>query len=178
MTVPGLFGVQAARAPGSVAVVCGEVSLTYGELDVRASRLACRLAELGAGPESVVAVVMERSADLVVALLGVLKAGAAYLPVDGRWPAARLGVVLADCGARVVVADAVTSGQELVRAALAGGAEVVVAGEDAGEGGGAGLAGGWLADQAAYVMYTSGSTVRDVHVGVDGAAEGGGGHSS
>src|SRR6266851_833309 len=105
-TVAGLFEAQAARAPGSVAVVCGEVSLTYGELNGQANRLARVLAARGAGPESVVAVVMERSAGLVAALLGVLKAGAAYLPVDPGYPAERVAYMLADAGPACVLASA------------------------------------------------------------------------
>ncbi|MFB7732769.1 condensation domain-containing protein, partial [Streptomyces sp. NPDC056127] len=74
-SVVELFGEQVVRDPGAVAVVCGEESLTYGELDERAGRLAGVLAARGVGPESVVGVLLERSVDLVVALLGVLRAG-------------------------------------------------------------------------------------------------------
>ncbi|MET0400432.1 MAG: amino acid adenylation domain-containing protein, partial [Longimicrobiaceae bacterium] len=77
-----LFAAQAERTPDAVAVVSGEDALTYAELDARADRLAGRLAELGAGPEVRVGICLERSAGMVVALLAVLKAGAAYLPLD------------------------------------------------------------------------------------------------
>jgi amino acid adenylation domain-containing protein len=102
-TLAGLFEAQAARSPGAVAVVCGEEQLSYAELNAAANRLARYLVRLGAGPERVVAVVMDRSADLVVALLAVVKAGAAYLPVDPAYPAERIGFMLADAGAAVVL---------------------------------------------------------------------------
>ncbi|MET0397745.1 MAG: condensation domain-containing protein, partial [Longimicrobiaceae bacterium] len=77
-----LFAAQAERTPLAPAVIAGEDALTYAELDARADRLARRLAELGAGPEVRVGICLERSAGMVVALLAVLKAGAAYLPLD------------------------------------------------------------------------------------------------
>jgi amino acid adenylation domain-containing protein len=105
----------------------------------------------------VVAVLMSRSAALVTALLAVLKAGAAYLPVDPAWPAARLGAVLRDAGVGLLVADEAMSGHELAAAAVAAGVQVMVACEEAAGRDGV-LPGRCLADQAAYVMYTSGST--------------------
>ncbi|MFC3575221.1 amino acid adenylation domain-containing protein, partial [Streptomyces yaanensis] len=95
-TLPEVFAAQVARTPDAVAVVSGDERLTYAQLDARANQLARLLAGHGVGPDSLVAVLMERSADLVVALLGVLKAGAAYLPIDPAYPAERIGFVLAD----------------------------------------------------------------------------------
>ncbi len=96
-TVPELFEAQAARTPDAVAVVAGGDQLTYGELDARATRLAWRLVtEHGVGPESVVAVFMERAPELIVAILAVLKAGGAYLPVDPHYPAERVAHTLDD----------------------------------------------------------------------------------
>ncbi|MFB7658172.1 amino acid adenylation domain-containing protein, partial [Streptomyces sp. NPDC056128] len=97
-TVVDLFERQVARDPGAVAVVCGEESLTYVELDERASRLAGVLRGRGVGLESVVGVMLERSVDLVVALLGVWKAGGAYLPLDPSYPAERVELMVGDAG--------------------------------------------------------------------------------
>ncbi|MCP9489463.1 MAG: amino acid adenylation domain-containing protein [Solirubrobacteraceae bacterium MAG38_C4-C5] len=103
-TVHAAFAAQAARTPDATAVVDGDEGLTYAQLDRRAEALAARLRAAGAGPEQVVAVAVARSASLIVALLGVLKAGAAYLPVDPSHPPARRALVVADSGARLVVA--------------------------------------------------------------------------
>ncbi|MEU7436127.1 condensation domain-containing protein, partial [Streptomyces sioyaensis] len=105
-TVAGLFEEQVRRAGDELAVVCGEVGVSYGELNVRANRLAWRLRELGVGPEVVVAVCLPRGVDAVVALLGVLKAGGAYVPLDPEYPVSRLAFMLGDTRARVVVTDA------------------------------------------------------------------------
>ncbi|MDX5565169.1 amino acid adenylation domain-containing protein [Streptomyces sp. ID05-04B] len=98
-TVVELFEAQAARTPDAVALVQGEVELSYAELDARANRVARLLAGRGIGPENVVAAVFERTVDLVVALLGVIKAGATYLPIDPAYPADRIAYVIADSGA-------------------------------------------------------------------------------
>jgi non-ribosomal peptide synthetase component F len=105
VTVPGLVAARVAVAPDAVAVSCGDAVLSYAGLDDAASRLAGVLVRRGAGPERVVAVVMGRSPWLVVALLAVLKAGAAYLPVDPGYPAERVGFMLADAAPVVIVTD-------------------------------------------------------------------------
>src|SRR5208282_4079144 len=106
-TLPTLFEEQVARAPRAIAVVFGEESLTYGELNVRANRLAHHLIGLGVGPESLVGIALERSIDMVVALLGVLKAGGAYLPLDLSYPEARLAYMVADATPALVLTSGV-----------------------------------------------------------------------
>jgi amino acid adenylation domain-containing protein len=96
VTLPELFQAHARRAPGTTALVCGDAELTGGELNTRANRLAHLLADRGAGPETYVALALPRTADYVVALLAVLKAGAACVPLDVGHPAERLRTLLAD----------------------------------------------------------------------------------
>jgi len=104
-----LFETLAALVPGSAAVVSDEERLTYGELDRRANRLARYLKFLGAGAEERVAVAVERSAEAVVALLAVWKAGGTWLPLDLSWPAATLGHLLEESGASFLVTRAATA---------------------------------------------------------------------
>ncbi|HEY7145552.1 MAG TPA: amino acid adenylation domain-containing protein, partial [Streptosporangiaceae bacterium] len=163
-TLPELFEAQAARVPGATAVVCGADRLTYGELDAAANRLARLLAARGAGPERVVALVLGRSAQLVVAVLAVLKAGAAYLPVDPGYPAARIGFMLADAAPACLVTTAALAGKLPAEPPVP---RVIL--DDPGTAAGLAASGGTaLADgdrtvplrpgHAAYVIYTSGST--------------------
>ncbi len=98
-------------APDSPALVCGADRLTYGELSDRAGRLAARLARLGAGPEKVVGVGLGRSADTVVAMLAIWRAGAVYLPLDPAWPDARLAVALRDAAPAVILAGPSLTGR-------------------------------------------------------------------
>nr|BFD94145.1 non-ribosomal peptide synthetase [Kitasatospora sp. Xyl93] len=156
-TVPELFAVQVARDPGAVAVVDGGVGLSYGELDARSNRLARFLVGRGVGAESVVGVCLERGAELLVAVLGVLKAGGAYMTIDPEYPAQRVAYMLEDAEPRVLLAAAATEGV-LPGAVLLDDREVVaaLAELDAGPLAGPGPA---LANPA-YVIYTSGSTGR------------------
>ena len=96
VSIPVLFAEQVGRAPEAVALVCGECSWTYRELDEAANRLAHLLVGQGVGPGQCVALLLERSAEAIVAILAVLKTGAAYLPIDPVVPAARMQFMLAD----------------------------------------------------------------------------------
>src|SRR5215470_9300758 len=99
-----LFEAQAARTPDAVAVVHEDRDLTYAELNARANRLAHHLRGLGVKPDDRVAVVLERSAELVIAELAILKCGAAYVPLDPAVPSERLAFMIGDCKAKVVLA--------------------------------------------------------------------------
>ncbi|MFP3706802.1 amino acid adenylation domain-containing protein [Paraburkholderia sp. SIMBA_009] len=146
---------QAATTPHAVALQCGGVTLSYAELDARANRLAHRLLTLGVAPETRVGVCVERSADMVAALLAVHKAGGAYVPLDPALPAARRAFMLADSGARVLIADSAHADDcdpqtrlarlELDRADL---------GDEPAHRPNVEMTGA----QLAYVIYTSGST--------------------
>ncbi len=148
-TVHGLFAAQAARTPGAVAVVCGEEELTYAELGARAARIAARLLALNLPPESRIAVVAERSPALIAGLLGILRAGGAYLPLDPELPAERLAFLLADAGVTVLLGEPPPG---LPREGLR---VLPLDGEDGDE---APQLPEVAADQLAYVLYTSGST--------------------
>ncbi|MFD3591009.1 amino acid adenylation domain-containing protein, partial [Streptomyces sp. NPDC058683] len=159
-TLPRLVDQWVTGSPDAVAVVCGNERLTYAELDERVSRLAGVLAARGVGAESVVAVMLERSVDLVVALLAVWRAGGAYLPVDPSYPDDRVGFMLAD--GRPVCAVTVSGLAGMVPQEL----DVpVVCVDDPGVVAEMATAdpvsaGPGRPDAAAYVMYTSGSTGR------------------
>ncbi len=152
-----LFAAQAARRPAAIAVSCEGERLTYGELESRANRLARQLRRLGVGPEVLAGVCLERSLDLVVALLAVLKAGGAYLPLDPRQPEARLAFMVEDAGAAVVVASAELAAR-LPRwvpvVCLDEQADALAAQPDTAPDSFA------LPESLAYVIYTSGSTGR------------------
>ncbi|MCK2216175.1 amino acid adenylation domain-containing protein [Actinomadura sp. ATCC 31491] len=153
-TVAELFERHAAARPDAVAVVAGDVTLTYGELNTRANRLAHALAGRGVTPESVVAVAVTRSADLVVALLGVYKAGAVYLPIDPEFPSGRLDYVLSDARPHVLVTD--EAGERAVpRAAGTPRLGIDVTRQEGGEDDPPARA---RPGNVAYLMYTSGST--------------------
>ncbi|QFU89756.1 non-ribosomal peptide synthetase [Amycolatopsis sp. YIM 10] len=156
------FARQARRRPDAVALTFEGRHLTYGELDARANRLAHRLVAAGVGAEDLVGVCLSRGIDLVVSLLAVLKAGAAYLPLDPEYPAERLEFLVRDAAARVVVTEAGPAAR--VRAVAPAG-EVIVLDEP--EEAGRIAAGPATApsvmthpDNLAYVIYTSGSTGR------------------
>ena len=101
--IVGLFEAQVRRDPDAIAVSCGEAGLTFGELDCRANRLAHHLLGLGVGRDTRVALCMTRSLELIVGMLGIAKAGAAYLPMDLAYPRERLAFMLDDAEAAVVL---------------------------------------------------------------------------
>ncbi|WP_314408304.1 amino acid adenylation domain-containing protein [Streptomyces sp. DSM 40484] len=111
LTIPELFARQVERAPDEVALVSGDSVISYRELDERSGRLADALRRRQVGPETVVAVALPRSVDLAVALLAVVKAGGAYLPVDPALPAQRIRPVVADAAVRVLLAGTATAGR-------------------------------------------------------------------
>jgi amino acid adenylation domain-containing protein/thioester reductase-like protein len=105
-SIPELFATQAARVPGAVAISCGDRSWTYREVDRDANRLAHMLFRHGVGPGRCVGLFMERSPEAVVAILAVLKTGAAYVPIDPTVPAARMEFVLSDAAPAAVITTA------------------------------------------------------------------------
>ena len=118
-TLPGLFEAQVERTPEAVAVVSGGETLSYAELNARANRLAHHLIGLGVGPEALVGVCLGRSAEMVVGILAILKAGGSYLPLDPDYPEARLAYMLADAAPGLVLSTAALRGR------LPGAAEVL-----------------------------------------------------
>jgi amino acid adenylation domain-containing protein len=153
-----LFAAQASRTPDAVAVTYEDEALSYAELEAQANQLAHYLCRLGVGPETVVGICAERSLAMVVGLLGILKTGAAYLPLEPSYPAERLGYMLADAHAPVLLTQ-----EALIDRLPAHDAQVIRLDAD------------WPAiaaepttaparrvdpDSVAYVIYTSGSTGR------------------
>ncbi|MEV6868895.1 amino acid adenylation domain-containing protein, partial [Streptosporangium subroseum] len=171
-----LIAARAALSPEATAVVAGDRSLTYAELDTRANRLAHHLRDLGVRSESVVGICLPRGLDMVVALLAVWKAGGAYLPLDPEYPAERLAFMVADSAAGVVITRRETpgraiwtgAGSDLTAGAASGsGVEpVVIALDDSATAAAVDAAPPWEPqgsaglERLAYVIYTSGSTGR------------------
>ncbi|HWM07337.1 MAG TPA: amino acid adenylation domain-containing protein [Actinophytocola sp.] len=153
-TFPELFAAQVARTPDAVAVESPDLALTYADLDRRARRLARQLAGLGAGPEQVVAQLLPRSVDSVVASVAVMHAGAAYLPIDPDHPAERIGYMLADAAAKVVLTTAGLAD----RVSTVDGVTVLTLADGEARGDEREPAGPSSVDSPAYVIYTSGST--------------------
>ncbi|MFJ8915932.1 amino acid adenylation domain-containing protein [Amycolatopsis sp. NPDC102389] len=158
-TVPAQFETQVRQTPEALAVDFGGVRLTYAELNARANRVAHRLRELGAGPGTVVGVCVPNSADLLIGVLGVLKSGAAYVPLDPDNPAPRQTLILADAGVPFVLVTG-ESTLDTKMLALDDPAEWSAAStEDPEPAAGPG--------DVAYVIYTSGSTGRPKGVEVE-----------
>jgi amino acid adenylation domain-containing protein len=183
-----LFEEQARKRPAATAVIFEDKTLTYGELDLRAGRVAAHLRRLGVGPETLVGVALERSMGLVVGLLGILKTGGAYVPLDLDYPADRLSFMLEDTQTTVLLAQA---GLDDKLPSLGEAARVVLLNREGeleqvpspigatGDGGSAPPDPGERADAGApppdtgvlpgnlaYLIYTSGSTGRPKGVAV------------
>ncbi len=174
-SLPDLFAAQAAATPDAIAAVYQDRELSYAALDAHANRLAHHLRSQGVGAETVVGLLVDRSLEMVIGLLGILKAGAAYLPLDPSYPAERLSFMVSDAGCSVLVTQ-----QALLE--RPGGLAPGSGGTDGGDRDGAAAAAAprlirldadWGAialqpahapaiaiapEQAAYVIYTSGST--------------------
>ncbi|WP_258170679.1 condensation domain-containing protein, partial [Burkholderia cepacia] len=153
-----LFEQQVERTPDAVAAVCDDASLTYAELNLRANRLAHRLIELGVAPDALVGVAMERSLDMIVALLAILKAGGAYVPVDPDYPAERVRFMIDNAQLRWLLTQ-----QHLLAALPDTDARMIVVDRDTLELDAAPAsnpAPALSGDNLAYMIYTSGSTGR------------------
>ncbi|NEC17769.1 non-ribosomal peptide synthetase, partial [Streptomyces parvus] len=152
-TLARLFADRVAVSPEACALVFGDLAYSYGELNARANRLAHWLIEQGAGPERLVAVVLPRSPDLLVALLAVLKSGAGYVPVDPEFPEERIAHILEDAAPVLTLTGELLGGLDLSAYGFKDPAP-------------AGVSGG----NTAYVIYTSGSTGRPKGVSVSQGA--------
>src|SRR5882724_1270121 len=165
-----MFEEQVRRTPERVAVVAQEAELSYGEVERRANQMAQYLVGLGVGPEVRVGILLERSAAMVVALLGVLKAGGSYVPLDPAYPAQRLGFMLEDSGAALLVTEEGLMGHPAVSGSAGVGTTVVClerAGPQIAACPERAPASGVRAENLAYVIYTSGSTGRPKGVAIE-----------
>jgi amino acid adenylation domain-containing protein len=169
LSISELFVAQAGRSPEATAVACKGETLSYGELDRRSNRLARSLIEAGAGPERIVGLCVERSIDMIVALLAILKSGAGYLPLDPDYPRARLAYMIEDAGPVITVTRAslqerLPKDARLLPFDLAEEAARTAAQSDAA------VPPRAAPQNAAYVIYTSGSTGKPKGVAVSQAA--------
>ena len=156
------FEEQVARTPDATAVVFRDQKLSYRELDEKAQRLSARLRALGAAPDSIVALCVERSLEMMVGLLGILKSGTAYLPLDPAFPAERMQFMLEDSGAQILVTE------EHLAARFPGTCAHVVSIRSALDGPAVELPSSTVAGHnLAYVIYTSGSTGKPKGVMVE-----------
>src|SRR6266478_7384021 len=152
--LPRLFEEQAAQAADAIAVICDSEQLTFAELNARANQLARHLRGLGVGRESLVGICIDRSLEMVVGILGILKSGGAYLPLDPDYPAERLAFMLTDARPSLVLTKAELASHLPQR-------EIVLLDSDwpaIAENPDVNLPETPRANDLAYVIYTSGST--------------------
>ena len=163
--VHGLFESQARRKPEAVAVVSEEGLLRYRELDARANQVARHLQRLGVGPEVRVGLCVERSLDMIVGILAVLKAGGTYVPLDPKFSSARLASILADSGARLLLTQtkwqAALGPIKIEQVLLDDGGPMMASYDETP------VSSHVRADNLAYLIYTSGSTGRPKGVAVE-----------
>jgi amino acid adenylation domain-containing protein len=163
-----LFSDQAARAPGATALVWKGEEITYAEVERRSNQVGHRLRGLGVGPDTVVGLCLERSPELVIALLGILKAGGAYLPLDPKYPPERTGFMVEDAKSPVIVTQA-----SLADGLAAGGAALLLMDGDRPEMDRLPYEKPEVAthpENLAFVIYTSGSTGRPKGVAMPNGA--------
>jgi amino acid adenylation domain-containing protein len=154
--VQDLFDAQVARSPESIALICEEERLTYSDLAGRVNQLACHLQQLGVKPETLVGVCMNRSLDMVIAILSILKAGGAYVPLDPSYPEERLSFILEDAQVKIVITQSELLGmfakQEIKTICLDQDWEIIVSQPTEV------IMKAVTPGNLAYVIYTSGST--------------------
>ncbi len=154
LTIQQLFERQVIKEGTRAAVVFEEQELTYDQLNIRANQLAWRLRELGVGPETIVALLLERSPEMVISILAVLKAGGAYLPIDPDYPEERISYMLADSGTQFLISrSGLVTGVEFSGQLVEITPELYIGDEG-------NLPVLNTPDNLAYIIYTSGSTGR------------------
>src|SRR5882724_6602761 len=164
-TVARLFELAAAKYADRKAVVCGGSEMTFGELNRKANRLARRLRAHGVGPETMVGLCVERSAEMIVALVAILKAGGAYVPFDASYPRERLEFMIGDTKTQLIVTQ-----KSLMTVATSNRPVKTILVDDAIGGSEENPAPMGSPANLAYVMYTSGSTGRPKGVLIENRA--------
>ena len=160
-----IFEAQVERAPDAIALVFDQSQLSYYEFNSRSNQLAHLLCGLGVGPEVTVGLVLDRSAEMMVGLLGIMKSGGAYVPIDPGYPESRVRYALEDAGAKVVVTQRRHEGmvsEEQRRIVSLDGERGALAQEERGN-----LNSGVMMENLAYVIYTSGSTGKPKGVEIE-----------
>lgn len=160
-----LFERQAEKSPDAIAIIYEDIIITYGELNSRANRLAHELLRVGVGPDSLVAICMERSPALLIGLLAVLKAGGAYVPLDPDYPAERLKAIIEDCAPVAIITD--TTGRDTLGETIIGSYIVLDPNMQLDLSDANLQVVGLTSNNLCYVIYTSGSTGKPKGVMVE-----------